>query len=364
MASGAESPDTPGRKARFVDAITAAGHVGAVQSADGELFIKPSTRQEADFYETLIQSHPGLMQVVPEFMGILTEQQVDADGAGAPNVDVDALVREAEERQDVASLQRIAKPGRQVAIVLGNLMHGFVEPCVLDVKLGSKLWDESASPEKRARMEHVSATTTSGSLGFRVAGMSVYDPSTGERRAYGKEFGRAHKPETVVRGFGEFFASIPGKSPGMAAEKRQALVDQIVAELRTIYDLLIAEETRMVSSSILVVYEGDTKAFDEKLERGNAMYDEAAARSQSGESEDSDEDGEDYPTILTVKLIDFAHSKFVPGDGPDELVLRGLKNLISTFEALDVELLKDPAKADAPTEPKEQSAHTTSETSK
>jgi 1D-myo-inositol-tetrakisphosphate 5-kinase/inositol-polyphosphate multikinase len=59
------------------------------------------------------------------------------------------------------------------AIVLQNLTHPFVRPCVLDVKLGTQLYDEDASPEKARRMEEVSRATTTGTTGLRLTGFQV-----------------------------------------------------------------------------------------------------------------------------------------------------------------------------------------------
>ncbi|KAL9064819.1 MAG: hypothetical protein Q9157_007695, partial [Trypethelium eluteriae] len=62
----------------------------------------------------------------------------------------------------------------ETAIVLENLAAGFVRPNILDIKLGARLWADDAPLEKRARLDAVAASTTSGSLGFRVAGMRVW----------------------------------------------------------------------------------------------------------------------------------------------------------------------------------------------
>lgn len=51
------------------------------------------------------------------------------------------------------------------------------EPSVLDMKIGRRLYDEDASPEKAARMIRKSAGSTSGKIGFRISGMRVlYTP--------------------------------------------------------------------------------------------------------------------------------------------------------------------------------------------
>lgn len=52
-------------------------------------------------------------------------------------------------------------------------MHGFTRPCILDLKMGSLLYDNEATDEKRKRMIRQSISTTSSSLGLRICGMKV-----------------------------------------------------------------------------------------------------------------------------------------------------------------------------------------------
>ena len=57
--------------------------------------------------------------------------------------------------------------------MLENLSYGFVKPNILDIKLGTVLYDESASEEKRARMEKTARETTSLETGLRITGFQV-----------------------------------------------------------------------------------------------------------------------------------------------------------------------------------------------
>lgn len=58
-------------------------------------------------------------------------------------------------------------------LVLENLTHRFVRPNVLDIKLGTQLFDEHASEEKKARMTKAAADTTSAQTGVRLTGFQV-----------------------------------------------------------------------------------------------------------------------------------------------------------------------------------------------
>jgi inositol-polyphosphate multikinase len=58
-------------------------------------------------------------------------------------------------------------------IVLENVAEGFRKPNILDVKLGTVLYDEDTPPEKRERMEKKARYTTSGEVGIRLTGFQV-----------------------------------------------------------------------------------------------------------------------------------------------------------------------------------------------
>ena len=57
--------------------------------------------------------------------------------------------------------------------MLENLSHAFAKPNILDIKLGTVLYGDDASPEKRARMEKTARDTTSFETGVRLTGFQV-----------------------------------------------------------------------------------------------------------------------------------------------------------------------------------------------
>jgi len=58
-------------------------------------------------------------------------------------------------------------------MVLENLSFGFLKPNILDVKLGTVLYDDTAPPDKVARMEQAARNTTSFETGVRLTGFQV-----------------------------------------------------------------------------------------------------------------------------------------------------------------------------------------------
>lgn len=100
-----------------------------------------------------------------------------------------------------------------------------------------------------------------------------------------------------------------------------------VSEIR---DALAGVELRMVGGSILVIYEGDWARAKEVSKKQ-----EEAGADEEDEDEEEDEEVDGKPTIgplYLVKLIDFAHTKIVPGRGPDEGVLKGLDTVLELLD--------------------------------
>lgn len=118
-------------------------------------------------------------------------------------------------------------------------------------------------------------------------------------------------------------------------------------------------EMRAVGSSLLVVYEGDVERLAHALDRADAnrVRDAARALNEDDGDDDEDDDPDEYPSDLdesdsdtsddsddvdgvradaraarrapplSVKLIDFAHTWLVEGDGADTGVLKGLETI-------------------------------------
>lgn len=296
----------------------AAGHGGCL--AEGPIFAKPSTPQEIDFYSQMsphTQLHEPashLSHWMPTFMGLLTPQQ----SADLPY------------------------------IVLQNLYHGMSRPCVLDIKLGAVLVDDSVSDEKRDRMARVSAETTSGLLHFRVCGMKVFSPvrptiafphlsdsiseepaEDGSYYSFDKTFGRRLTPANVTAGIDVFFAGFP---------YRKWLYTRFHQRLQLLFNCLLDAEVRIKSGLLLFVYDADPRRWqnlneDEYLEADPLLAEDDDNDNDEGEEEEDDDDEPKGP-LSRLRVIDFAHAQVTPGKGPDENIIVGVENLLQAFATL------------------------------
>lgn len=386
----------------------------------GSLIAKPCTAEEVSFYESSAL-HPDFREFIPTYIGTLSsadQQQPLAIAAAQnggvlfPGSDPSALSNlplNPEASQSPAaepSAQKeswVPSGGRKIetglSIVLENVASGFKRPNVLDVKLGARLWADDAPVPKRNKLDAVSKETTSSSLGFRIAGMKVWTGVSGESdeggrtdpyatkhegkegakgeviekdgyRRYDKWYGRSFNEANVKEGFETFLA---GARAG-DVDRSKLVARRLADTLERVQQVLESEESRMYSSSVLVVYEGDPEALEHALEE------EKKAKENPPEPEEDDEDldfeihdgnlevvdlnlgdgrqqaininidpetaqlgdlgdlGEedegDPPKVHDLRLIDFAHAKWTAGQGPDENVLMGIRSLVKSFGEL------------------------------
>ncbi|KAI1759704.1 inositol polyphosphate multikinase [Hypoxylon sp. FL1150] len=373
-----------------------AGHAGTMCDADGELFIKPCTKSEVDFYESAHLDHPDFAELMPLYIGTLALNE--STNQATIHAQIPSLVEQADipfaikeeiqshlhlddrppvveapiEKETISDNARwIPNKTRKIttdrAVVLENASFGYMKPNIMDAKLGIRLWADDAPAEKKERFDKISQETTHKKYGFRVAGMRVYKGSTDECeldeegfKIYDKDWGRFTVNENnIVDSFNKF---IFNEAANIDEDLGKTVAGLFAQDLRRVQEVLEKEESRMYSASLLFVFEGDGDALRAALEeakadafvpehrRGSTRAPVANYRVDSGigleEDElcdsglaqdfgDLDDDSDDessFPRIYTLKLIDFAHAAWKPGQGPDENVLLGVRSLAKLFE--------------------------------
>ncbi|KAL2760314.1 hypothetical protein ACRALDRAFT_2067159, partial [Sodiomyces alcalophilus JCM 7366] len=356
-----------------------AGHAGTMCDVDGELFIKPCTKTEIDFYEAASARHPEFTEIMPEFYGTLSltdDAELSEDAAAtAADINTHKLVVQAAQEQHTAptaspdpatataaaikedkdNIVWIPKESKKIktdqSVVLQNASSGFARPNILDAKLGRRLWADDAPLQKKQRFDKITSETTHSALHFRIAGMRVYRGSTTkselneeEYKIYDRDYGRfTVNTDNVVDAFRSF---VFNPAAGIDADLGRAVAQAFVRDLRHVADVLRRHETRMYSASLLFIFEGDGEKLREAIEANNRaaeaveMAEDGANGAKDGPGTDNDEDEDDddqvssLPKIYQLKLIDFAHAQWTPGLGPDENVITGVDKLIEIFEQL------------------------------
>ena len=338
------------------------------------MFIKPCKQAEVEFYETLA-GHSAFRAYVPTHYGNLMATQ-PANTTIAPShaplqqeQDVPIVTRLVQassvhsrsssrngnvSNQTAAADNWIPSGGAAIVaenhIILENIAHGFDHPNILDVKLGRRLWADDAPAAKRQKLDKSTEETTSGTLAFRIAGMKTWlgkavknelEDVNGYRK-YDKSYGRTLTVKNIQQGFEDYFFM---GSAGVTSNLARKVIERFLDDLRGLREVLEHEESRMYSASLLFVYEGNGDSLRKKLEAATVPLSSEELRSTktlnntdatSTEESDgmSDRSEEELSKIQALKMIDFAHAKWTPGQGPDENILCGIRNVIKTLEEL------------------------------
>ncbi|CAE6467035.1 unnamed protein product [Rhizoctonia solani] len=304
----ASSPNSAGVRALEMQV---GGHQGVQQSHEGDLIMKPCLPAERDFYQVIAADArlAALRPHVPKFYGTLRlEGQVSAENAPGGEVGANQL------REVLAKGANKPDSGKDE------------KPNILDVKLGTVLYDETASEEKKVRMEKTARETTSLETGLRLTGFSVYDPSALSFTVAPKEYGKSIKAEQLPEGVARFF---PETVPRDALLRVLGLVHDKLVEIQQV---LAETEIRMVGGSVLIVWEGDPKALAHAIQALDEGRDVLEESDDDEEVAEVDEDARKPGPVYVVKLIDFAHTKLVPGQGPDGGVMLGMGTTIKLME--------------------------------
>ncbi|KAJ2888374.1 hypothetical protein FB639_000679 [Coemansia asiatica] len=262
------------------------------------MLFKPLAEREHSFYEEA-SNHPLLKSFIPQFYGTLK------------------LNRDASSSNEI-----LEEPGS--FICLENLVCGFENPCIMDIKIGTRTHDIDATPEKTARMEAKAKQRTTCRLGLTVLGMSR--PGMPALKI---DWADKLTTESVVsEALAPFFA--PAES-AVSPEYRRFIINQFIAEIKEYRDVIRSSETRMFSSSLLFVYDTSKSRYAAFLQKS---VPEKSGMISCDDNSDSDQEPENADALLDMKAIDFAHSHWVPGQGPDEQYLFGLDNLIRLLQQL------------------------------
>lgn len=383
---------------------------GTIVSEDGSIFIKPATKAEKDFYDTInyTQGYEELAKLCPRYYGCLKDFK--------DVLDIEEIVQEkfevattpgAGHHKSGEPIETHSKHGGSkaisttLAIALESLTDPFQEPNTLDIKLGTVLYDNDATLDKKERFTKVTVTSTNREYGFRFAGMKVFKghdarPDFAKRTEgipqitkdrfceYDGKWGKELKDEEVKDAFRSFLFVPEAR---VDAEMSRYVAQKFLGEVTKMKEVLEQLVTRMYSASILFVYEGDGDELRKQIEyqknldsgeeklRPNLKWkrpqddsdDEDEGNDDEDEGDNYDENGEPkyiHPAVFKCKLIDFAHAtlgkaamehqgydpkdteetheakraKRVPAVGEDKNMLKGIERIITLLKAVKDEI--------------------------
>ncbi|KAJ1975721.1 hypothetical protein H4R35_003018 [Dimargaris xerosporica] len=356
-----------------------AGHDGVMTVDGGELIVKPCSETEKDFYEQTV-THPEFQLFMPHYFGMLN---LSEDQSLAQEMLIDSsendqttLTHGTANETPIPRGPRPPVPGAdltathelsvQRAVCIENLLYGFSKPCIMDVKMGTRLYDDNATEAKKNHMIAKANSSTSGSLGICIAGIKVFDEIQKEYIQYDRSFGYQLTADTIDEGFCAFLPR------HMNSGYREFLLKEFTLVLKEMCQMVKSQNVRLYGTSLLFVYEGDAErrerilAEDEEGE-SDEEYSESEAQpsvkpqdlpqpsacpdssqladipvasdpeteiSIEDDGSDDDDDDENDKMLYDLRIIDFSHASWSPGLGRDEGFLVGLKNVQAILQRI------------------------------
>ena len=220
--------------------------------------------QEAEYYRTIKELCPAIVKFIPEFYGVCS---IEYNGS----------------TQDYLRIQDFTKD--------------YECPCIVDLKIGTVTWDESASEEKRQKQDK--KYPLQRVLGFRFTGIRIFNNDTNKYDVYNKAYGYSLNESTISNGFQSFFRDVdPADLP--------LVIDSVLAQLSELLSVFRESHLRYRCSSVLITYEGSSK-------RQSSLSNALSPLLKYG---------------AAVHLIDFAHVKQLAPDQLDQGCITGLERII------------------------------------
>jgi len=162
-----------------------------------------------------------------------------------------------------------------------------------------------------------------------------------------KSYGKSIRPSDLPTGIARFFpisgsSGSAGDSPlavdsenfaqrgGVGSKLLVPVLEGVLAGVSGLMEAVGKTEMRLVGVSALIVWEGEERTLEAALTAASSP--DMDSESESGSEEETAGGPRKIGPPFTVRMIDFAHVYAVPGQGPDEGVLKGLQTVIKLLE--------------------------------
>jgi 1D-myo-inositol-tetrakisphosphate 5-kinase/inositol-polyphosphate multikinase len=228
----------------------------------------------------------------------------------------------------VKELEAAGPVGKIKHAALEDLTHSYVHPSIVDIKMGKQTWYPGCSKEYEEKCRAKDATTPSPEIGFRISGMQVFDPKTGETWRAAREWGKGLDAWSTSAALKRFIAPADDKQSRRTAADR---IRSLLAHLHELQRWFESQQTyHFYSASLLLMYDSPSKDNSLTDHRAPDLMDttDGAAKSRNNGATESETSNQ-----VEVRLIDFAH--VIDGKGNiDSNFLSGLQILIERFTEL------------------------------